>query len=234
MIDLLSFIIKRMFLFGHIGITLGAAALVNGLVRTTVPAAKSLPSASSSLSDRFNWSSFNSWFESLGKFLDIRLLIMGSLLPDIIDKPLAYIGNFGSGRALSHTLLFFLLLLAAALYLYISRRRTWLLALAAGVFAHLILDSMWQNPYTLYWPVYGWIFPPREAGNVIIRWIAELTTNRAEEAFELVGLLIFALFLWTLIHRGRLVPFLIFGDPEKPNSRHEFPRTKKIQSSKTK
>lgn len=217
-----------MFLFGHIGVTLGAAVLVNGLVRIGIHPAKNLPAASHPASGEFNWTSIDSWFDSLGKFLDIRLLMVGSLLPDIIDKPLAYVFDFGSGRSVSHTLLLALALLAASLYLYISRRRTWLLALVIGVFCHLILDAMWQNLQTLYWPVYGWLFPPRAPGNVIFRWMAELSSSRVDEAFELGGLLIFGVFVWTLLRRRLLVPFLIYGNFEKSNSKPGIPSSKKI------
>ena len=153
---------------------------------------------------------------------------MGSLLPDIIDKPLAYVFNFGGGRSLAHTLLFALALLAASLYLFITRRRTWLLALFTGVFCHLILDSMWQNPQTLFWPVYGFLFPPRAPGNIIVRWISQLASNRIDEIFELGGLLIFGVFVWTLLRRRLLVPFLIYGDFEKANSKRKILTSKKI------
>jgi inner membrane protein len=215
MINVETFIMKWMFLFGHIGITLGAAALVNGLAGFAAPHAKNLAAASNSSIEKFNHKSIGAWFASLEKFLDIRLLLVGSLLPDIIDKPLAYIFNFGSGRSVSHTLLFALVFVVPALYLYIARRQTWLLALAFGVASHLVLDSMWETPRTLFWPVYGWIFPPRASANPLGMWIAELVTNRVEEAFEFVGLLIFALFLWTLIRRHKLVRSLIDGDPGK-------------------
>ena len=40
-----------------------------------------------------------------------------------------------------------------------------MLALAAGTFAHLILDEMWQVPVTLFWPLLGFSFPVEDLEN---------------------------------------------------------------------
>ena len=130
-----------MLLFGHVGITLGAAAAVAGNV---------------------NRREKKSWFASLSKYLDIRLLVVGSLLPDIIDKPVGqylFRNTFNNGRIFSHTLLFLVVISGVGFLIYKKQRRTWLLALAAGTFTHLLLDQMWQTPATLFWPVFGLAFP---------------------------------------------------------------------------
>ena len=103
-----------MFVFGHLGITLGAAALVSGAVtnwrKQSNGQAISKPDSQSYLE--------RTGFKSLSDFLDIRLLMIGSLTPDIIDKPLAFFG-FGGGRSITHTLLVFLILSITGL-LYLS------------------------------------------------------------------------------------------------------------------
>ena len=84
---------------------------------------------------------------------DLAFLVLGSMLPDIIDKPLGLIA-FGSpnmGRTFAHTLLF--LLLIAALSFYSRDMR--LNSLSWGVLAHLTLDSMWNSPVILLWPILG-------------------------------------------------------------------------------
>src|SRR3989304_5302191 len=133
-----------MLLFGHVGITLGAAAIAAGIGarKTSAPPA--------------------SWVIKLSFYLDIRFLLIGSLLPDIIDKPVGrylFLGTYNNGRIFAHTLVFLLVLVAAGLILLKTRRSTWMLALAAGTFAHLALDEMWFSPVTLFWPVLGWQFP---------------------------------------------------------------------------
>ena len=67
------------------------------------------------------------------------------MFPDIIDKPLALWG-FGGGRSITHTLLVFLLVAVTGAYLYLNHRKTWLLAIAIGMFTHLILDFYVGHP----------------------------------------------------------------------------------------
>jgi len=84
---------------------------------------------------------------------DLAFLALGSMLPDIIDKPLGLIA-FGSpsmGRTFAHTLLFLLLLAALSFY----SRDIRLFSLSWGVLVHLALDSMWNSPVTLLWPLLG-------------------------------------------------------------------------------
>ena len=49
---------------------------------------------------------------------DLAFVLLGSMLPDIIDKPLGTIlfGTPAMGRIFAHTLLFLLLLAAVAIY----------------------------------------------------------------------------------------------------------------------
>ena len=84
-----------MLIFGHAGITLGAAVIVSSVAYNR---------KSQDVEKRSNLS-------SLPAYLDIRLLLIGSLLPDIIDKPvgqLIFRETFSNGRIFSHTLLFLL------------------------------------------------------------------------------------------------------------------------------
>lgn len=84
---------------------------------------------------------------------DLLFVAIGSMLPDIIDKPLGEIiyGTPSMGRIFAHTLLFLILLVVAALY----TRNLRLASLFGGVFAHLLLDSMWNSPVILFWPLLG-------------------------------------------------------------------------------
>jgi membrane-bound metal-dependent hydrolase YbcI (DUF457 family) len=93
---------------------------------------------------------------ALGRFLrwvDLGFLALGSMLPDIIDKPLGLVvyGTPAAGRTFCHTLLFLLVLIALAFYLKDVR----LASVSVGVTAHLGLDFMWQSPVILFWPMLG-------------------------------------------------------------------------------
>ena len=89
--------------------------------------------------------------------LDLAFLALGSMLPDIIDKPMGWVifGTPNNGRIFAHTLLFLLLVAALAFYLHSIA----MASLAGGTFIHLVLDSMWVSPVILLWPILGG-FPP--------------------------------------------------------------------------
>ncbi len=96
--------------------------------------------------------------------MDLRVLALGALLPDLLDKPigsLLFHSYFETGRIYAHTLLFAVLLLAGVMILTrrgsIARQR-WM-ALPIGVFLHLLLDVPLDNA-TLWWPFLGFEFPP--------------------------------------------------------------------------
>lgn len=158
-----------MLLFGHIGITLGIAVLLANALpssrfskTTGNEAIESHPSSSQVATTLSNLPSYKaSWLASLGSRIDIRLLLIGSLLPDIIDKPVGHFffqNTISNGRIICPTLLFLALITLAGLYLYQSRGKTSLLAVSFGTFTHLIFDQMWRAPRTLFWPIYGVTF----------------------------------------------------------------------------
>ena len=91
------------------------------------------------------------------RWVDLAFLALGSMLPDIIDKPIGLIvfGTPEMGRTLAHTLLFLLVLVTLTAYLKDVRPAS----VSIGVLSHLILDSMWQSPVILSWPLLG-NFPP--------------------------------------------------------------------------
>jgi len=96
--------------------------------------------------------------------VDTTFLAIGSILPDLIDKPLGLIifGTMNHGRIFAHTLLFLLVLAMLAVYLQNKR----LASLSAGVLTHLALDAMWNSPTILLWPLLG-PFPPADPLNTL-------------------------------------------------------------------
>jgi inner membrane protein len=206
-----------MLLFAHVGITLGAATAISGLVklkRGAFPGEKtagnSQPGAESVSQPALKKPAFSAWFEALGKCVDIRFLIIGSLLPDIIDKPLALF-PIGPGRGYAHTLAFALLVFFIGLYFYFKQKKTLALGLSFGVFSHLILDSMWSNVHVLLWPFYQWTFPPGSPSQWLPLWLSELPVSPRIDTFEGIGLLICLLFAWTVFRNKKVKAFLKRG-----------------------
>ncbi len=137
----------------------------------------------------------------------------GSLLPDIIDKPLGLFflrEALGHGRIFSHTLLFLIVLTLFGYYLYRHRSRNWMLVLAFGTLAHLVFDDMWRFPKTLFWPFFGSAFGKEPAG-----WVAAmlhgLLTDPETYITELVGGVILLWFVLVLVRRRRVAAFIRHG-----------------------
>jgi membrane-bound metal-dependent hydrolase YbcI (DUF457 family) len=103
-----------------------------------------------------------------------KYLVIGALLPDLIDKPLGrviFASTIANGRIIGHTLLFSLLIFLIGLYLYEKRRDVRVFSLAIGSFFHLIEDHMWKTPLTLFWPLLGWSFPKNSIDNTGIWYL---------------------------------------------------------------
>jgi hypothetical protein len=157
-----------MFFFGHIGITLGVFYSLNRL------------------------SSKNDFWAA------VPYIVVGSLLPDIIDKPLGRIifaEAIGSGRIYAHTLLFVTLLGLAGYYLYHQGQLN-LLIIAAASFCHLLEDKMWNSLEVFLWPLLGWGFPKDTISGSFLKYLIFIFTRSYTVAFsevfisEVIGLLI--------------------------------------------
>jgi inner membrane protein len=195
-----------MLLLAHTGIALGAAALVaaspafgDARAEPGVAARKKNPAPASAL--------LITGLVRLSRLVDLRLFMLGSMLPDIIDKPLGLWllkDTLNTGRAYGHTLLFLILLLLSGLMLLAARRSTWLLLLAAGTFMHELLDGMWNTPVTFYWPLYGTSFPGESTGDFLGRMLTELIHVPAIWIGELAGLIMLVWILCLILSKGEL------------------------------
>lgn len=130
--------------------------------------------------------------------LDYRLLMVGSLLPDIVDKPIGvYLlpQVFHSGRIMGHTLLFSLILLGIGAWRY-RRGRVGLFSLGLGSLFHLAEDEMWNQPGVLWWPLLGWGLAGTWSGESFLRQMLRALLVPQVFAAEAVGGLVLAYFLW--------------------------------------
>ncbi len=155
-------------MLGHVGITVGLA-----------------------------WAAGRASIKITGNDVNINygLVALGSILPDIIDKPLGHVilkESLNNGRILGHTLLFVSLLFLFAM-LTRHRGRGGSLSVFFGSAAHLALDKMWERPATLFWPLYGWGFP-YGSGDFWLRLIQNM--HKPENYIpEILGAAILVLFL---------------------------------------
>jgi len=82
--------------------------------------------------------------------VDYRMVMVGALLPDMVDAPFGAIG-------IGHTLAASVGLLFTVMVLTVGRRRLRrrLLAVPIGSFVHLLLDGMWTDARVFWWPFRG-------------------------------------------------------------------------------
>jgi len=99
---------------------------------------------------------------STGSLFDYRLVALGALLPDIIDKPLAWfiLDDPAYEHSFAHSLLFAAILILPGLSVARRGDRR-LLSLAFGDTMHLLCDPVMRTPEKLFWPLLGWSFDGR-------------------------------------------------------------------------
>lgn len=151
-----------MLLFGHLGLTIGIVYLLARIMGVR-------------FSQRM-----------------LAITAVGALLPDIIDKPIGQIlfyDYFSNNRIFAHTLIFISVLGIMAIYLY-SRGYRWAPILPAASAVHLLLDGMWNNPTTLFWPAYGLGFQRMDLSNWASNNINSLLHNPYTFVPEILGLAI--------------------------------------------
>ncbi|AKB38708.1 hypothetical protein MSSAC_4118 [Methanosarcina siciliae C2J] len=162
-----------MFIFGHIGITLGIFYSLNRLLPK-----KNIP-------------------------VDFKWIAFGALLPDFIDKPLGRIilaETIGSGRIFAHTLLFATLLGLLAAYAFYQKGWNVPLIVAGASFCHILEDQIWNSPEVLFWPLLGWGFPKDTLSRGFIEYFTRILNNsynpESTGVFipEMIGLSIILLF----------------------------------------
>ena len=155
--------------------------------------------------------------------MDLRFLILGAVISDLVDTPigLGFYGGVGAVRLVAHALV-----LAAAVMVVVlvatrrgRVRKRWM-ALSVGILIHLMLDAMWADPETLWWPLLGWDFTaagPATAPD----YVRSIVTDWRVWVMEAAGLayLLYLARLGKLNHRERLSAFFATGRIDVPIER---------------
>jgi len=176
-----------MYLLAHTGITMGAARVVEKAVNRP-------------------------WFR-----LDYRFILLGSLLPDIVDKPLGIIifpEDISNGRTFLHTLIFLVLTILLGIFIYRWKNALWGFCIAFGVLIHFIMDAMWTDPITLFWPFIQPAFekhPGIEFFSIVRSWVYILEMEPRIFLPEMAGLIILTFFAVKVIKEKRVMFFIKTG-----------------------
>ena len=206
-----------MLLFGHIGITAGVVKAYDILVSMTKPGSSYQLDSSSKLGTvikkkRLRLHYLLNGIKGRIGSIDYRLVLVGSLLPDIVDKPVWFFASsdtFPGGRDYAHTLLFNLVLFISGLVL-IRYRKSWLLIISLSSFMHLILDQMWNSPVVLLWPLLGPL-PKEETVGWLSNIFQILFSSPELYVPEIAGFLIVSLFAYRLVVSKSVINFLKNG-----------------------
>ena len=93
------------------------------------------------------------WFVFRDPAFDYRLLVVGVVLPAVVDA-------FFGGARVVHSLTFSVALLAVLMLATSGRRpiRKMLLGLPVGTLLHLVFTGAWTNTTVFWWPFGGWSF----------------------------------------------------------------------------
>jgi inner membrane protein len=121
--------------------------------------------------------------------LDYRWVLLGAILPDLIDKPLGVVLGLDT-RIWGHTFLFLFVVLALSCVPAVRSLRL----VGFGVATHLLLDEMWLESAIALYPLEGWTFPPAEFHPE--DWIDALLHNPLVQFGEITGSLILLAFAW--------------------------------------
>ena len=147
--------------------------------------------------------------------IDYRVVLLGALLPDLIDIPLGRFllrDRYGTQHLWGHTLLLVVVLsLVVMLFLRGDTARRWFV-LPMAALIHLGLDAMWSHPVAFYWPLFG-PFPREAIGPVLHSLLRPATIVE-----ELVGL-------------GLLTYLFVGHDLQDRGHRREFLRTGKLEGA---
>jgi len=213
-----------MFVLGHVGITVGLSLVVDFGLRKKYGRAIGETSAATGKADTIKKDhkanpplGTGAKLAVFMRSMDYRLLILGSILPDIIDKPLGsllFVNFFdNSGRIIAHSLLFLIIIAVIGFLLYRRWRQRWLLILSFGTAVHLLLDEIWKDPHTVLWPLLGWSF---EKGNKDNNWWVGIWHSFTQAspyviATETTGVVLLIVFLIVLVRRKKLYAFIRYG-----------------------
>jgi inner membrane protein len=135
--------------------------------------------------------------------IDYRFVLIGAVLPDLVDSFLGLFFFEGStGRWIAHSLLAVIVVAVGILLAFKGERRLAYFGVAVGWLLHLVGDGMWAAPETFFWPAFGSEFAASPAEPYSWDLLAHPLDHLTTWAGELVGAVILAWF-WVAFRLGR-------------------------------
>lgn len=147
-------------------------------------------------------------FPPLKDHLDYRIIALGALLPDFIDKlfgRLLFPVSIANGRIIGHTLMFVIILFIGGYILFKRYRDSRVVQVAGASFMHLVEDRMWNNPQTFFWRAMGWGFPRGNSHGNFIDYLMNIFSHGyiPELSFTFVSECIGSFAILSLLFRNK-------------------------------
>ena len=142
--------------------------------------------------------------------IDYRFVMLGAVLPDLIDAILSpFVEDGGSGRSIAHTLLSVIVVAVAILLGTRGETRLAVFGIAVGWLTHLVADGMWRAPETFLWPAFGTEFATTPAEPYSLDLFVHPLDHWEVWLGEVVGALILWWF-WVAFEMGKRDRFKLF------------------------
>jgi len=169
------------------------------------------------------------WGENRGfafRAPDLRWLLAGAVLPDLIDKAVGEVlfkSYFENGRIFAHTFVLSLLLFVAGTYTLKRKGDNRVLLLAFGVAGHLVLDRIWTEAATAYWPSMG-PFMRYPSEGTIVEQIMEYLRDPMFWSTEIAGTaLLIASLRYLGVKNARTLKVFLVSGVSPSLTQHELP-----------
>jgi inner membrane protein len=133
--------------------------------------------------------------------IDYRFILLGAVLPDVIDVPLSFVFGWPGRRGPAHTLLAVVVVTVLVLIAFRGPRRLSLFGLGVGWLTHLVGDGMWMAPRTFLWPAFGTRFGTHPAEPYSLDLFVHPLSHGLTWGGELVGVAVLAWF-WVAFGLG--------------------------------
>jgi membrane-bound metal-dependent hydrolase YbcI (DUF457 family) len=155
------------------------------------------------------------WLVFRDPAIDLRMVVAGALLPDLVDAPLG-------GARVAHSVTFAVVLLGGFMLATVRRRalRRRLVMVSVGVLLHLVFDGAFNDTTVFWWPFTGTAWPSASLPVVARGWV--------NVPLEIVGI---GLCAWVyrrfgladrqrrelLVRTGRIDRSIVEGQPAPPS-----------------
>ena len=87
--------------------------------------------------------------------VDYRFVLLGAILPDVIDGIGCLFYECGGGRGVAHSLLTNIAVTVLIILVFRGETRLAVFGIGVGWLTHLVGDGMWDAAKTFFWPLAG-------------------------------------------------------------------------------